>query len=157
MSGPARGDDLVDVRLLEVPVPLWERAQQQTEALQREFALIADGTEHPLPRQLLELVASLAATYGGQTTDQEEQLLDAAAAGEAVVPELRYRISRGVGGHALELSRLLDAADEHCRSGDHLLTLAADPEVVRFRQWYLDQFALQSAGGAPVAWPPPAT
>ncbi|MDX6219829.1 MAG: hypothetical protein QOJ48_1510, partial [Frankiales bacterium] len=35
----------------------------------------------------------------------------------------------------------------------HLLTLAADEEIVRFRHWYLVQFIDQIAGGEPTAWP----
>jgi hypothetical protein len=48
---------------------------------------------------------------------------------------------------------MLDEADEYCRSGQHLLTLAADDEIVRFRHWYLEQFIAQIAGEQPVAWP----
>jgi hypothetical protein len=144
---------VVDVRLLEVPVPLWERAQQQGEALQREFALLAPAGDHPLPGRLLELVAALSAAYGAETSEQEELLLDAAESGLAVLPELRYRVPAAAGEHAAELGRMLDEADDHCRSGEHLLTLAADDEVVRFRHWYLGQFEAQTAGLPPVPWP----
>lgn len=146
-------DPAVEVRLLSVPVGLWERAQQQSEALQREFALLVDQPGHELPARLLELVAELRATYGSGTTDQEATLLDAADAGLAELPELVYVVPAAVGAHAQELGRLLDEADEHCRSGGHLLTLAAEEDVVRFRWWYLDEFTGQCAGRAPVPWP----
>ena len=101
-----------------------------------------------MPRRLLELVAALSAAYGAETSEQEEQLLDAAEPGLDVLPELRYRVPPAAGAHAAELGRMLDEADDHCRSGEHLLTLAADAEVVRFRRWYLGQFEA-TGGGAP--------
>jgi hypothetical protein len=48
---------------------------------------------------------------------------------------------------------MLDEADEYCRQGKHLLTLASDDELVRFRWWFLDQIIDQAAGKPPVAWP----
>lgn len=51
------------------------------------------------------------------------------------------------------LGAMLDEADEFCRQGKHLLTLAADEELVRFRRWYLAQFIDQAEGKPPVAWP----
>jgi hypothetical protein len=147
MTAPAA----VEVRLLQVPVGVWERAEQQTEALRREFALLGD--EHDVPARLLRLVAELEQQYGGETSEQEEQLLDAVDAGVEVLPELVFTVPAEVGDHARALARMLDEADEHCREGAHLLTLAADDEVVRFRWWYLDQFTDQAHGQAPVPWP----
>ena len=51
------------------------------------------------------------------------------------------------------LGDMLDQADAFCRDGSHLLTLAADADVVAFRWWYLRQFIDQIAGAAPVPWP----
>ena len=53
---------------------------------------------------------------------------------------------------ARHLGELFDEADAFCRSGEHLLTMASTPEVVRFRRWFLDQFVEQSGGKPPVAW-----
>lgn len=146
--------DAVEVHLLQLPLDLWERSQQQSDALQREFALLVgqDGG-HDVPRRLLDLIAALQAQYGNDTTAQEEELLDAVDRGEAVLDDLVYVVPAAVGQHAHELGVLLDEADAHCRAGQHLLTLAADDEQVRFRWWYLDQFSEQAAGREPVAWP----
>jgi hypothetical protein len=51
------------------------------------------------------------------------------------------------------LCDLLDEADEFCRAGDRLLTLAAEPELVAFRHWYLGEFWKQVEGAEPVSWP----
>jgi hypothetical protein len=57
-------------------------------------------------------------------------------------PVTRWRRSRG----------LLDGADECCRAGEHLLTLAAPAPVVAYRRWLLDEIATQAAGGPATPW-----
>lgn len=54
---------------------------------------------------------------------------------------------------ALALDDLLTEADKYCRAGQHLLTLAAESDVTRYRQWYLQEFVRQVAGGPPLPWP----
>ena len=58
MSAPG---EPVQIHLLQLPVPLAEKARQHFEGLMREFALIAAGNEgdhpaHHAPRRLIELV-----------------------------------------------------------------------------------------------------
>jgi hypothetical protein len=140
-----------------VPVGLWAKTQEQTDGLLREFALAADrpdvDRERHLPRRLTRLIESLTAQYGGVSTKQEEQLFAAAAAGQAVIEDLAYQVPGAAAGAAQTLGEMLDDADEYCRQGRHLLTLAADPDVVRFRWWYLRQFIDQIGGAEPVPWP----
>ncbi|MBV8982040.1 MAG: hypothetical protein JO086_14145, partial [Acidimicrobiia bacterium] len=53
-----------------------------------------------------------------------------------------------------DLTILLDAADEFCRSGD-LLTLASSPENVAWRHWWRDEVLSQVREGAePHPWMP---
>ena len=144
--------ELHEVHLLEVPVPVWERSQEQSEALQREFALLASDASD-VPARLLELVAAVQAQYAGVSTEQEEALQVAADRGIAVLPDLVYRVPSDVGPVAQALGAIFDEADEHCRRGEHLLTLAPDEELVRFRWWFLDQFTDQLAGRPAVPWP----
>lgn len=148
--------ELVEVEVRRLPLEVWSRAQEHSDALMREFALIAsdarsDGGSH-VPVQLLELVERLNAGYAGFTGEQEAQLAQAVDEGREEL-DLLYRVPRGVGAAAQELGRLLDEADEYCRAGQHLLTLATPDELVRFRRWFLEQFTAQEAGGPPVAWP----
>jgi hypothetical protein len=150
-------DDLVDVAVLRLPVQVWLRAQEQSDALMREFALIAGEAagpagEHHVPKRLLDLVQQLNAGYSAFTQEQERQLDAAANEGREQI-DLHYRVPRAAGPAALELGRLLDLADEYCREGRHLLTLAAPEELVRFRWWFLEQFVDQAAGRPAVAWP----
>jgi hypothetical protein len=150
--------ELYQVRLQQLPVPLWSRSQEQHDALMREFALMSvptdegERTRH-VPTRLRELIDTLTADFEGVSTEQEQQLYAAAAAGQQVIDELVYTIPRAAVPASKALGDMLDEADEYCRQGQHLLTLAADDELVRFRRWFLDQFIDQAGGKPPVAWP----
>lgn len=154
MTAPGQ---LVEVHLLQVPVPLWSQAQQLFDELMREFALAAaqadDDDQHQLPARLTRLMHDLTARYGTGSDDQEEQLHAAAAQGVPVLERLVYAVPQEAGPAMRELGDLLDEADAYCRDGQHLLTLAAPPEVLAFRRWYLSAFVTQLAGAAPVPWP----
>lgn len=154
MTGTA---ELVDIAVLRVPVQLMQDAQEQSDALMREFALIASDArsgdaEHHVPHRLLELVRELDGTYAAFTGAQEQQLADAAEQGTAEL-DLHYRVPASVGPAARRLGELLDEADRYCLEGQHLLTLAAPEELVLLRWWFLDQFIEQPQGRPPVAWP----
>lgn len=151
--------ELREVQLLQLPVRLWARAKQQSDELQREFALIAmsAGTGHnpdhqDVPARLTALVAELDASFGSAGAPQEELLFQAAAEGRLVV-DLVYTLPVAAAAASRHLGAMLDEADAYCARGEHLLTLAAEPEVVRFRQWFLAQVVGQLEGGDPVAWP----
>ena len=106
-----------------------------------------------MPTRLAQLIDTLTADFEGVSTEQEQQLYDAAAANQPVIDELVYTIPRAAVPASKALGVMLDEADEFCRQGKHLLTLAADDELVRFRRWFLDQFIDQADGKPPVAWP----
>jgi hypothetical protein len=149
--------DLVDIHLLQLPVPLWARSQEQHDALMREFALMAVPSEEGerarhVPTRLIELIDTLTADFEGVSTAQEQELYAAVDSGVAVLDQV-YRVPPAAAAASRALGEMLDETDAFCRQGRHLLTLAADDEVVRFRWWYLDQFIDQVEGKAPVAWP----
>lgn len=148
---------LHEVRLLQVPVPLWARSQQVTDELLREFALAAaqadDEQAHHLPGRLTTLIDTLTGQFAGVSTAQEQQLEAAAAAGQDVLDELVFHVPAEAGPASKVLGDMLDEADEYCREGQHLLTLAAPDDVVAFRRWYLLAFVEQPQGAAPVPWP----
>lgn len=150
-------EELLEVRLLQVPVPLWSQAQQVTDELLREFALAAsqadDDDHRHLPTRLTMLMNTLTQRFEGVSTEQERQLMDAAAAGDEVIDELVFRVPAEAGPASQALGDMLDEADVYCQEGQHLLTLAAPEDVVRFRRWYLWSFIDQVSGGKPVAWP----
>jgi hypothetical protein len=149
--------DLIPVALLRVPVPLWARSQEHTDELLREFTLIAARLhDQPgsaeVPVRLVELIEELTRQYGGLNTNQEHRLAEADAAGVAEI-DLTYLVPMEVAEASKALGAILDEADDYCRAGQHLLTLATPPELVRFRRWFLDEFVSQLTGAAPTLFP----
>lgn len=153
---PEQAAELLEVRLISLPVAEWTRAQEHGDELIREFTLIAGDRRrvpgHEVPVRLTALIDELTGQYGGFTVEQEAALAKAAANGETEI-ELVYRLPATAGQAVAHLGEMLDAADEYCRAGKHLLTLATPPESLAFRQWYLSEFARQLAGEPPVPWP----
>ena len=157
MTAPA--GPLVTVELRRLPVELQTRASEHMQELQREFVLIAEGLQHTdgpsaLPRRLLDLVDALQRRYGGFTVEQEDAL-DAALRDGVPTLDLTFAVPPDAAGAASALGALLDEADEYCREGRHLLTLATPPDLLAFRRWYLTQFVDQIAGRPPAAWDGP--
>jgi hypothetical protein len=156
VSDPSAPGELHEVHLIGVPVAVWAKTQEHIDELIREFTLLAAslrqaGAHQEVPVRLTELVAVLSARYSGLTAEQEARLNDAAARGVAEI-DLVFRVPAQVAEAGAHLGALLDEADEYCRDGEHLLTLATPPELVRFRNWYLDSFTDQLAGKPPTAW-----
>ena len=152
---PPRPDiDLVTVCLIDLPLAVEHRSTEHYAELFREFALIAERQPElrvEAPGRLLALVDELNSEFSGFTGAQQAELTAARARGETTTG-LEYRVPEAVGAAAARLDELLDAADEFCRSGDALLTLAGTPDVVRYRRWFCAQFVEQCAGGPPTAW-----
>jgi hypothetical protein len=153
----AAGPELIEVRLVSLPVGVWQRAQEHADELIREFTLIAGDrgaleTGHEVPARLTELIEQLTDQYAGFTTEQETALAEAAAKGVDEI-EILFRVPAAAVPAAAHLGEMLDAADDYCRRGKHLLTLETPPESLAFRQWYLGEFTRQAAGEPPTAWP----
>jgi hypothetical protein len=156
---PPRPDDqtpLVTVRILGLPLRLHARAAEHGEELQREFTLITQGRQRAhdsteIPARLLALIASLQGTYSGFTAEQED-VLDRALQSGAATLDLTFRVPATAADAALALGALLDEADDYCREGKHLLTLATPPDLLAYRRWYLGEFVDQIRGGEPRPW-----
>lgn len=147
--------ELVEVRILGLPVRIWSQAQEHSDELLREFALVAEGTRGPSeahpPSRLVRLVEELRRDYDSITSDQEAQLVDAAEAGVESV-DLTYHVPASVSEAAVRLDQALDAADEYCAAGEHLLTLTTPPEALAFRKWFLKEFTDQIDGRPARTW-----
>jgi hypothetical protein len=142
---------LAEVRILRMSLPVFRRAAEQNDELLREFALIrVEGSDH-VPARLLALIGELNARFGGFSTDPTAALEAALERDEQEV-NLVYRVPVETKQAVLELSALLDEADDFCRAGD-LLTLATPPESLAFRRWFLDEFLRQVDGEPPRSWP----
>ena len=147
--------DLVTVRLLRFPLDLSEQSTEHFDGLKREFALLTIRPDEPaeVPKRLLELVEALTDRYSGMTEDANRERDEAIERGEKVLDELAYVVPVQVADACIELSGMLDEADEYCRQGEVLLTLATPPTAVAFRRWYLGEFVAQVRGLPPLPWP----
>ncbi|MDQ1695321.1 MAG: hypothetical protein QOJ03_674 [Frankiaceae bacterium] len=149
--------ELACVRMQGVPVRLWQLSQEHSDELLREFMLIAaerrrSHSDHDVPQRLTALIDELNSQYAGFSEANEGLLGDAAAAGLDSI-DLVYEIPAAVADAATRLGDLLDAADDYCRRGEHLLTLATPAPQVAFRRWFLNEFVRQIAGEPPLPWP----
>ena len=146
-------EDLVEVTLRGLPLPMYRRASEHHDELRREFALI--NTTNPdvgsVPARLQALIDDLEARFGAFTAQTTAAMRQALARGEEVI-DLTYRVPPRAAEAVLELSALLDDADAFCQSGEHLLTLATPADCLAYRRWFLGEFAAQIGGAAPTPW-----
>ena len=150
---------LVEVELLGLPLDIHRLATEHNDELLREFALLAaqqaDPSDHDVPARLLSLGEELQAKYGSFTQGATSELDAALERGDPSI-DLVFVVPGEVAGGVDELNRILDEADDFCRRGGPLLTLAAPPEVVAYRRWFLEEFIRQVEGKPPMPWPGPA-
>ena len=153
------GNGMVQVHMLQLPVPIAARAQQHFEELLREFALIQaaaddeEGAERPVPQRLMELVDVLTQQFGGLNDGPQQRLEDAIARGDATIDDHVLEVPPAAGPASQALGDMIDEADEYCRRGQHLLTLSTPEDCVTYRRWYLGQVVGQLEGSPPVSWP----
>ena len=154
--------ELVQVRILKMPLQLTAEAREHSDGLNREFALIATGLgSDSVPARLQQLSEQLESRYSMFTEDQQRELDEAIARGDDSM-DITYTLPKSVADACYMLNDMLEEADAFCQTGD-LLTLATPPEYVRLRRWFLAEFIRQAHSGDPVAWPdyddewPPAT
>jgi PAS domain S-box-containing protein len=132
--------DTVTVRLLGAPVRLFPAMQQHTDALLREYTLIAmesSDMQVPPPIQI-------------DLNSASEQVTAAAAAG-SVTTELVLDVPVTARGSVLEICEVLEHADSLAADG-RLLHTSALPEVRGCRNWFFDQLLTQLDGGEPDPW-----
>ncbi|MGH9180057.1 MAG: hypothetical protein ACRD0N_16115 [Acidimicrobiales bacterium] len=150
----ASSDGLREVRVQGFPLDVYQRATEAFEGLRREFTLMALSTSEAqdVPDRLLRLIEALTGEFAGFSEVAERARDEAIERGEAAV-DLVYHLPPAVADACVVLSQMLDEADEFCRRGELLLSLASTPEAIAFRRWYLGEFVAQLAGAPPVPWP----
>lgn len=145
---------LVPVRILGLPVALALASLEHFDELLREFLHLANADEavrDEVPGRLLALSDDVRARFSRFTQDNAQLLDHAAGRGERRI-DLTYEVPAEVGPFARQLGDMLDEADRYCAEGEYLLTLTTPPEPLAYRQWYLDQFISQAAGGPAVSF-----
>ena len=139
------GDDgCVEVVLENLPATLYAAAQEQTEAMLREYALLAwTDPRSGLPRRVAEADRIHGAVVGA-VCDALEQ------AGEESVADVRVRLPSDTATNVDEVLTTLDGAEEEAAAG-HFLTRPSLPEIRLLRDWYLSEIDGQRRR-PPVAW-----
>ena len=133
-------DDEVVIRLLGAPVQLFPATQQHTEALLREYALMAMQLESgdSTPRLVLDMSA---------VTEQ----LRAATDSGLTAADLVVAAPESARASVADASAALDVADRMAEDGQ-LLNAPALPEIRWCREWFLGEVVTQLAGGEPTPW-----
>jgi hypothetical protein len=147
-------DELIRVVLLGLPVPLHRLTVEHMDDLRREFELIRrTESEHArsVPQRLAELIESLEPAFAGVTEAPNAQMQEAIARSREAI-NLVYMVPASAAEASRLLDEMLDEADDYCRTGEHLLTMAAPVEAVRYRRWFLREFVAQIAGAPPTSW-----
>ena len=146
------GVELVEVQIRQLPLDVYRRSQQHHDELFREFALIAfdrDQTDS-VPARLLALIDDLTGRFGSFTAGTSAEVEAAIERGDETV-DVTFEVPRDVSEACRAFRDLLAEADAFCEQGD-LLTLKPPPEAIAFREWYLEEFIRQEAGGEPRPW-----
>jgi anti-anti-sigma factor len=144
--------ELCTIQLLHLPVKVQREAAEHHDALMRELTLVRASTStESLPQRLLALVEELRDRFDRFSTEPRSAVESAFRLGDDYI-DVTYHVPRDSGEAATRLSELLDEADDYCRQGEHLVTLAASPLTVAYRHWLLDEFERQAQGDLPRPW-----
>lgn len=147
---------LVQVHLRGLPLDIRARSQEHEQDLMRELALVrvAAAVDAPsnAPGRLLDLADELRATYGS-LADAADALMEAAVDRGESSTDITYTVPTELRPFLRHTAQVLEEAEEFCRDGRYLLTLASPPDVAAYRAWIFAEFDRQIAGGAPVPWP----
>ncbi len=154
-------DRTVRVHLIGLPLDVHRRYGEHQEALRRELAFVEHArSPDAAPARLQALTEDLRERYGATTQAQNEQIDAALAAGDATI-DLAFELPDDITDAVQRLGHLLAELDEFCREGE-LLTLVTPPDLLAYREWFLEEFLRQAQEGeAPRPWqapePPPST
>ena len=137
-------DGCVEVVLEHLPTALYAAAQEQTDAMLREYALLAwSDPQSNLPRRVAEVDRVHGAVVGAVCEALEQ-------AGDDPVSDVRILVPSDAATKVDEVLVVLDGAEEEAAAG-HFLTRPSLPEIRLLRDWYLGEIDGQRRR-PPVAW-----
>lgn len=139
-------DSVVDVILLDVPVPLWVKSREHLDTVLKELSGV-EGT----PTRIAELRCRLRDDYSvvAETSDSE---LRSAAVRRAKTVDVAYPVPRRGRDDIQELMKAFDSLDRYVKKADRK-DLATPADVRSFRKWYFGEIVKQLDGGFPSPWP----
>lgn len=151
MAQQPEPERLVSVVLLGMPAQVFSSYRAWYAEIRRELRLLSfsHAADYPAAAELAE-IALQAERERRQATGITA--LDAAIEAGVDRVDLEYLVPASSAETMSRLADLLDRVDEFCREHD-LLTMAAAPQIVELRRWYMGEFARQAVGHDPVPWP----
>jgi anti-anti-sigma factor len=146
-------NDLIQIRLIGVPIAVQQQSSEYYDGLTREFELIrqSDTATETVPVRLLTLIDELSNRFD-QFSERPRTVMEEAAESGGTTVDVLYELPADAPTAIQDLLRLLDEADDYCRAGKHLVTTAAPPVIVAYRHWFLGQFVEQPAGQPAKSW-----
>lgn len=152
----AESPEIVDVRVLGLPLDVYLEAEQHNDAVIRELTLIVQSAGAPggleVPRRLLEVANEVRASFGPASDGLRAQVEDAIRRGDETV-DIHTSVPRRGWQALVRLADWLDEVDRFCVEG-RLLTLESSPRLRRFRAWYAQQVVDQMQGLPATPWEP---
>jgi hypothetical protein len=143
---------LIQVRLIGIPLSLHQRSMEHGAEVLREFSHIeADPSATHAPARLLALHRSLQDKYRSFSRGIYSDLDAAVARGDEAV-DLSFTVPAEAAHTAKDIADLWEEVDRYCEQGQYLLALSTPPDLAAYRRWFLEQFSNQVAGGDPVSW-----
>ena len=148
---PATQGATVRIRLLAMPVRLWQAARQHHDALVRELLLFSSQRAS----------RGIDLTLGSRTKETVSRVVDQIAdrlgparmrSWEPVAADVEVQVPRDAGPAYVALRDMLNLGERLAGSGE-LLTRPGLPEIVAVRDWVYDEVAAQLAGREPEPWP----
>ena len=147
-SEPA-SDAAVDIRLLEVDVPLYTSLHRQYNELRRELRLLSlsHQSDYPLAGDLTAMFASFERqfpdTYRNQMRTAEQE-------GRPRV-DLSFAMVREAAPIFVTMTEMFDVADAFCRA-ERLLSMARTPGQRDLQNWLLGELVQQLDGAEARPW-----
>lgn len=155
LSGAEPSDQLVRVRILDLPVALYARFRRRYYELGRELRLLslAHGQAYPVAKELTDVFLEVEEQHRlFRGLDQLDRLLESGAERG----DVDLLVPRRAPATLARMDRALERADEFCRE-QRLLVLAATSEEAALRSWFFGEFTRQANGEEPRPWPGPFT
>jgi len=139
-------DSVVDVILLDVPVPLWAKSREHLEK-----ALADLGGAEGAPARLVALLEKLREDYPVvvETADAEVR---SAAVRRVETVDVAYPVPRRARTDLEAFQDAVIALDKYARKAGRK-DLALPPDSKNFWGWYVTEILKQLDGGFPTPWP----
>jgi hypothetical protein len=145
-------EELVEVRLVGVPLDIHRRAGEHSAEVMREFAHLVEGpTVSEAPARLVVVDRFLQQQYQRFSQSTSEEIEAAIARGASEI-DVTFTVPRDAGSASEAFLVLWQEVDEYCAEGRYLLALRSPPEVAAYRRWVTGEFVRQTAGEPPLSW-----